>query len=127
MKAASTIEYMVGQPMPGSRWVVRGKLGQGGMGLVLDVVKEGVIQGAMKVLHPHFAKVPEFAARFLDEVKITARLQHVNIVQVLDFDRLGDGTPFMVMERLQGRTLGAALRAGRQARKTLGAAEGDKN
>ena len=122
MKAASSIEFTVGQPMPGTRWVVRGKLGQGGMGLVLDVVKEGAIQGAMKVLHPHFAKVPEFAARFLDEVKVTARLQHVNIVQVLDFDRLGDGTPFMVMERLQGRTLGAALREARQAGRSWTAA-----
>jgi serine/threonine-protein kinase len=120
--AVSSIEYTVGKPMRGTRWVVRGKLGRGGMGLVLDVVKEGVIQGAMKVLHPHFAKLPEFAARFLEEVKVTARLKHVNIVQVLDFDRLEDGTPFMVMERLQGRTLGAALRETRQAGKCWTAA-----
>ncbi len=122
MNAARSIEYTVGQPMPGTRWVVRGKLGHGGMGLVLHVVKEGVIQGAMKVLHPHFAKLPEFAERFLDEVKVTAGLQHVNIVQVLDFDRLDDGTPFMVMERLQGRTLGAALREARKARRPWTAA-----
>jgi serine/threonine-protein kinase len=122
MKAARSLEYTIGQPMPGTRWVVRGRLGRGGMGLVLDVVKEGVIEGAMKVLHPHFAKVPEFAARFLHEVKVTARLQHVNIVQVLDFDRLDDGTPFMVMERLQGRTLGAALQEARQAGKAWTAA-----
>jgi serine/threonine protein kinase len=108
MKAASSIEYTVGEPMPGTKWVVRGKLGQGGMGLVLDVVKGHLIQGAMKVLLPSFAKVPEFAERFLGEVKVTARLQHPNIVQVLDFDRLEDGTPFMVMERLRGRTRRAA-------------------
>jgi len=110
MKAESSIPYRVGEPMPGTKWVVRGKLGQGGMGLVLDVVKAEWIQGAMKVLLPPFAAVPEFAARFLDEVKVTAQLQHGNIVQVLDFDRLADGTPFMVMERLRGRTLRAALR-----------------
>jgi serine/threonine-protein kinase len=110
MKAASSIEYRVGEPMPGTKWVVRGKLGRGGMGLVLDVVKGNWIRGAMKVLLPPFAKVPEFAERFLDEVKVTAQLQHPNIVQVLDFDRLEDGTPFFVMERLRGRTLGAALR-----------------
>jgi hypothetical protein len=62
------------------------------------------------VLLPSAAKVPELAAKFLDEVKVTARLQHRNIVQVLDFDRLADGTPFMVMERLRGRTLREALR-----------------
>ncbi len=96
--------------MPGTKWVVRGKLGQGGMGLVLSVEKEGLIRGAMKVLLPAFAKQPEFAEKFLGEVKVTTRLQHSSIVQVLDFDRLSDGTPFMVMERLRGRTLRAALR-----------------
>jgi serine/threonine protein kinase len=122
MKAASGIAYTVGKPMRGTKWVVRGTLGQGGMGLVLDVVKEGVIRGAMKVLHARFAQVPEFAARFLEEVRVTARLQHVNIVGVLDFDRLEDGTPFMVMERLEGRTLGAALREARQAGRSFTAA-----
>jgi serine/threonine protein kinase len=110
MGATGSIEYTVGEPMRGTKWVVRGKLGQGGMGLVLDVVKARVIPGAMKVLLPPFANLPEFAAKFLDEVRVTARLQHPNVVQVLDFDRLEDGTPFMVMERLRGRTLRAALR-----------------
>jgi len=110
MKAPSSIEYAIGEPMPGTKWVVRGKLGQGGMGLVLSVEKGGLIRGAMKVLLPSFAKLPEFAAKFLGEVKVTSRLQHPSIVQVLDFDQLVDGTPFMVMERLRGRTLRAALR-----------------
>ena len=114
MKAPSSIEYAIGEPMPGTKWVVRGKLGQGGMGLVLSVEKAGLIRGAMKVLLPPFAKLPEFAAKFLGEVKVTARLQHASIVQVLDFDQLADGTPFMVMERLRGRTLRAALRETRQ-------------
>ena len=122
MKAPSSIEYLIGQPMPGTKWVVRGKLGQGGMGIVLDVVKEQLIRGAMKVLLPPFAKQPEFAAKFFEEVKVTARLQHPNIVQVLDFDRLLDGTPFMVMERLRGRTLRAALRETRQRGKLWTAA-----
>ena len=108
--------------MPGTKWVVRGKLGQGGMGLVLSVEKAGLIRGAMKVLLPAFAKLPEFAAKFLAEVKVTARLQHPSIVQVLDFDRLADGTPFMVMERLRGRTLRAALRETRERGKLWTAA-----
>src|ERR1017187_1841705 len=117
MKAPSSIEYAIGEPMPGTKWVVRGKLGQGGMGLVLSVEKAGLIRGAMKVLLPPFAKLPEFAAKFLGEVKVTARLQHASIVQVLDFDQLADGTPFMVMERLRGRTLGgrSGRRFGRRA------------
>jgi serine/threonine protein kinase len=110
---ANSVEYRLGE-VPGTKWVVRGKLGEGGMGIVLDVVKANVIQGAMKVLHPSMAMVPELASLFLEEVKVTAQLQHPNIVQVLDFDCLQDGTPFMVMERLRGRTLRAALRETRQ-------------
>jgi hypothetical protein len=122
MKARSTVEYAIGEPMPGTKWVVRGKLGQGGMGIVLSVEKARLIRGAMKVLLPEFAKLPEFAAKFLGEVKVTASLQHPSIVQVLDFDRLADGTPFMVMERLRGRTLRAALRETRQRGKLWTAA-----
>ena len=114
MKAPNSIKYTIGKPMPGTKWVVRGELGQGGMGLVLDVEKGELIRGAMKVLLPPFATVPEFAAKFLDEIKVTARLQHPNIVQVVDFDRLSDGTPFMVMERLRGKTLRAVLQDTRE-------------
>jgi serine/threonine protein kinase len=86
MKTPTSIEYTVGDPMPGTKWVVRGKLGQGGMGLVLSVEKAGFIRGAMKVLLPAFAKQAEFAEKFLAEVKVTSRLQHPSIVHVLDFD-----------------------------------------
>ncbi len=120
--AVSSIKYTIGEPMPGTKWVVRGTLGQGGMGVVFDVVKASLIEGAMKVLRPPFAKLPEFASRFLGEVEVTARLQHPNIVQLLDFDRLKDGTPFMVMERLRGRTLRTALRETRQRGKLWTAA-----
>ena len=85
-QVGESLAYRVGEAMPGTKWVVRGTLGQGGMGVVLDVVKADFIEGAMKVLRPAFAKVPEFAAGFLEEAKVTAGLKHTNIVQVLDFD-----------------------------------------
>ena len=109
MNPPETIERLLGKPMPGTKWVVRGKLGEGGMGIVYDVLKADFLEGAMKVLRPRYAQIPELAARFLDEVRLTATLQHPNLVRVLDYDRLEDGTPFMVMERLRGRTLRAAL------------------
>ncbi len=70
MKTPTSIEYTVGEPMAGTKWVVRGKLGQGGMGLVLSVEKAGIIRGAMKVLLPSFAKQAEYAEKFLGEVKV---------------------------------------------------------
>ena len=114
-------EFVVGDRVPGTKWVMRGKLGEGGMGVVLDVVKEPGISGAMKVMHPWFARRPEFVVRFFDEVRLLAQLRHPNIVQVFDFDRLADGTPYVVMERLLGVTLRAGLRNFREKRTPISA------
>jgi serine/threonine-protein kinase len=103
-------EFVIGDRVPGTKWVVRGKLGEGGMGMVLDVVKAPGIPGAMKVMLPSFARRPEFVTRFFDEVRLLAQLRHPNIVQVFDYDQLDDGTPYVVMERLKGVTLRAGLR-----------------
>ncbi|MBV9947833.1 MAG: serine/threonine protein kinase, partial [Myxococcales bacterium] len=103
--------FSIGQRVGSSRWVVQETLGEGGMGVVYAVTKEPGIEGALKVMRPAFARTPELVARFLDEARLLVRLRHPNIVQILDFDQLPDGTPFVVMERLHGRTLHAALRA----------------
>jgi eukaryotic-like serine/threonine-protein kinase len=48
-------------------------------------------------------------ARLLDRVRLEAttlaRLNHPNVVQISDFRRIADGRPFLIMERLSGRTL----------------------
>ena len=103
-------KYRVGERVPGTKWVVTGVLGRGGMGVVLNVRKEPGITAAMKIMRPTFARSREFVARFLEEVRVLVELRHPNIVAVLDCDRLADGSPFLVMERLEGRSLGAATR-----------------
>jgi serine/threonine protein kinase len=108
-------DFVVGAPVPGTKWVLRGSLGQGGMGVVLDVSKEPGIVGAMKVLLPAFAHQDAFTRRFFEEVRLLARVHHPNIVAVIDYDSLDDGAPFVVMERLTGHTLRAALRASGRA------------
>jgi serine/threonine protein kinase len=95
----------------GTEWVVQAKLGESGSGVMYGVVKESGAQGAMKVMLPAAAGVPGLVARFLREARLLARLKHPNIVRIIDSDQLADGTPFVVMERLQGRTLSEALRA----------------
>lgn len=106
----ASYELPTGQKAPGVDYVVRRKLGTGGMGTVYEVVKDPGIRGAMKVMHPQLAEQREFAERFMQEVALCARLEdHPNLVKVKDCGKLADGTPFVVMELLQGRTLRSAM------------------
>lgn len=61
---------------------------------------------AVKVLHAFLADDPEFKNRFEKEARNIARLKHVNIVQVYDFDYdEGSDSYYMVMELIEGLTL----------------------
>lgn len=59
---------------------------------------------ALKMMHPHLADDPRFVRMFLDEARIASKVQHRNVVQVFDVGE-HDGLPFLVMERLVGRTV----------------------
>lgn len=85
------------------------RLGQGGMGEVW-LAKHRRLAGkqvAIKVLHVDRQLPQEAVARFRREAEIAARLEHPNIVQVLDFNTLPTGQPYLVMEYLKGQSLGA--------------------
>ena len=86
-------------------------LGKGGMGAVYAAAHLRLpTKVAVKVLHAEAAVNPEIFTRFRREAEITSALRHPNIVQVLDFNRLQDGTPYLVMEYLDGEDLHARLR-----------------
>ncbi|HSP80598.1 MAG TPA: protein kinase, partial [Myxococcaceae bacterium] len=89
-------------------------VGQGGMGAVF-LARHRRLPGrqvAIKLLHSSFSREPELFARFRREAEIASQLGHPHIVEVLDFDVLPDGTPFLVMEYLRGESLEARLRRG---------------
>ena len=66
-------------------WVLGDMLGDGGCGSVYDAVHRDTGQrAALKVLHAHFTTSSEMVARFDREISVLARLQHPNIVQVID-------------------------------------------
>jgi serine/threonine protein kinase len=94
------------------RYEILGHIGTGGMGEVFKARARGA-HGfekvvALKRLRPRWARDREMAARLIDEARISARLQHANIVQVFDFGRLKDEL-FIVMEYVDGPSLDAIL------------------
>ncbi len=83
------------------------------MGAVYSAEKLGSGERvAVKMLLPEFHGAPDIIARFLDEALAAQRLLHPNIVQVFDSGTNEDGTPFIVMELLEGVPVSAYLRDG---------------
>ena len=94
------------------RYAVGDTLGRGGMGEVRagrDLRLERDV--AIKLLSPEVAVRPKTRDRFEAEARAAARLSHSNIVLVYDSGE-HDGVPFLVMERLPGRTLADELAHG---------------
>ncbi len=88
------------------------RLGQGGMGEV--VAAEHVALGkpvVIKLLHRDLARQPHHIERMRVEAQTLARIAHPNLVAVTDFGQTPEGRPYIVMERLRGRTLKDELSA----------------
>ena len=86
-------------------------LGAGGIGAVYEVKHLFTHHHrALKVLHPEYAKAPEVVERFLREASAAGRIGNPHIVETFDAGRLADGSPYLVMELLQGLSLADALR-----------------
>ncbi len=93
------------------RYELHRRLGRGGMAevyLARDQLLDRPV--AVKVLFPEFATDPSFVERFRREATAAANLNHPNIVGVYDWGE-ADGTYFIVMEYVDGRTLSEILRA----------------
>ncbi len=92
-------------------------LGKGGMAEVFRArVLSGPREGwmvALKRLQPALTQDPASVALFIAEADLTKRLDHPNIVQLLDVDMV-DGQYFIIMELVDGRDLGQILRRCKQ-------------
>jgi serine/threonine-protein kinase len=98
-----------------NNYEVRSLLGEGGMGAVY--VAEHPLIGrkvAVKVLKRAFAEDATLVQRFLNEARAANAIHHANIIEILDAGTLDDGLPYLIMELLEGESLGSRLRrAGR--------------
>ena len=83
-------------------------LARGGMsGVYLAHDPDSGERVALKVLDPQFAGYREVVARFEGEHTIATRARHPGLLEIRDARRTPDGIPFLVMEYLDGETLGA--------------------
>lgn len=102
-------EERIGTVLAG-RFRVDGILGRGGMGVVFRGV--AVTDGtpvAIKLLNYEYAERPEVVSRFIREANMLRALQHRNIVGVYDLGQADDGTVYLVLEYLEGQSLGDRL------------------
>lgn len=89
---------------------VLAELGAGGMGKVFKGRHLGLdVPVAVKVMGPQIAGDPHARQRFLREARTAARLDHPNIIRVLDVAEQ-DGVPYIVMEFVDGTDLAALLK-----------------
>ncbi len=96
---------MVGKVLPGG-YQVLDLLGVGGMGRVYRAEQRTLGRTvAIKVIHPHLLADEKSLARFLTEARATSQLNHPNTVSVIDFGKLDDEKPYLVMEFLRGHNL----------------------
>ncbi|HNI59894.1 MAG TPA: serine/threonine-protein kinase, partial [Pseudomonadota bacterium] len=90
------------------------EIGRGGMGTVYEAEHERVKNRvAIKVLHPEYCKDPQIVARFRQEPMAANLTRHAGITHVFESDVLPDGTPYLVMEFLDGQSLRMRLRKAR--------------
>src|SRR5262247_229932 len=108
-----TTGQMIGRLLDG-KYRLEELCGRGGMGAVYRALHVGTGRRvAVKVIAPELAGDREFIERFRREAKTIGRLRHPNIVNVTDFGITGENEQplaYLVMEHLEGVTLGAKLK-----------------
>jgi eukaryotic-like serine/threonine-protein kinase len=109
--AVDSILERLGETLLG-KWHLDTVLGEGGMAAVYAATHRNGARGAVKMLH---SSDPDEVSRFIREGYIANHVDHPAVVRALDDDVAEDGTPFLVMELLEGKSLEemASARGGR--------------
>lgn len=97
------------------------QVGEGAMGQVHLVAEHSLQrQVALKTLHPSYMKDPTALGRFLNEVQITAQLDHPNIVPIYSLESLDDSLAY-TMKLVKGKTLKVVFAEARRQYRETGA------
>ena len=114
----SRADTLIGAEVMG--YVLRAKIGQGGMGLVYSA-EQPVIgkKVAIKVLRPEIAENPEQVKRLVAEARVVNAVGHRGIIDVFGYGELPDGRQCIVMEYLDGESLMDLLARNKEANEVL--------
>jgi len=89
----------------GGRYTIESKIGDGAMGAVYRARHARIPRSfAVKVLHRHLVANPKLMTRFYREAELAGRLEHPNLVAVVDVGD-SDGVNYLVMELAEGKAL----------------------
>src|SRR5579864_8602341 len=103
------IPVQIGDVLAGKYRVDR-ILGVGGMGIVVAATHLQLDQKvALKFMLPEALKLPALVERFAREARAAVRLKSDHVARVLDVGTLDTGSPYMVMEYLEGSDLGSLV------------------
>ena len=108
----TTVDPLIG-PLLADRYRLSSLLGEGGMGRVYlgehTLMRKRV---AFKVLHKELTQMPEVVARFEREAMAAANIDHPHVAAATDFGKLADGSVFLVLEYVQGKSLRDVINEG---------------
>jgi eukaryotic-like serine/threonine-protein kinase len=100
--------------MISDRYKIERLLGEGGMGAVYQAEHTLMRKRmAIKVLHPEMTRLPEVVARFEREAMAAAHIDHPHVVTATDFGKLEDGSFFLALEFVEGKSLREVIALGR--------------
>lgn len=103
--------HQVGTLIEG-KYEVLAKIREGGMGTVYKVRHRLLDEiRIVKVMRQNVVGDPDLKRRFLEEAKTATRLKHTNICTIYDFALGDDGSAYLVMEFIDGVTLGDLIKA----------------
>src|SRR5579871_1649570 len=102
-------QSLIGVVLSG-RYLIERLIGEGGMGAVYQAEHKHMRKRlAVKVLHPEMSRMPEVVARFEREAMAAAHIEHPNVAAATDFGKLEDGSFFLVLEYVEGKSLRDAM------------------
>ena len=108
--ADQTISLLPAGTLISERFAVQRALGRGGMASVYEAHDVRLRQRvAVKVLSTMFAQDPAAVQRFLGEARAVVCLRNQHVVRLIDAGTLPHGSPYLVMEFLDGKSLAAVL------------------